>query len=159
MTPVCLTSRSATALAPADVGADPVAGLEHEVAADRRPALVHHRLDGDDALGVGHLADAAVLGERVLDDELLVGDRLVVGEDGDLTEHGSVLASSVPPKRKRAHQMGGWIDPCLHLGVALIRADGNVIHLVDKAINTFLLGPRNGSLIAKFTAIILGRIT
>ena len=43
----------------------------------RRPPLGEHRPNDGDPLRVAHLANAAILGERLCDDELLVGDRIV----------------------------------------------------------------------------------
>ncbi len=65
----------------ADIGAQPIAGHGDEVRTDRRPALLGQRLGGDDALRVGHLADPAILGERIQDQELVFGNVGVDFED------------------------------------------------------------------------------
>ncbi len=61
----------------ANIGPQPIARLEQQRPADRRPAPIEHRLDGHDALHIGDFADAAVFGERFLDGKLLVGNRFV----------------------------------------------------------------------------------
>ena len=89
----------------ARVGAQPVARPKHEVFAHRRPALVEHRLDGHDPLHVGHRADAAVLGERIGDDEFVRTDRLVVGDHGQLA-----VAALVEPRTHGMEPVGASDD-------------------------------------------------
>ena len=83
-------------------------------AIDRRPPLGHHRLDGDDALGVGHLADAAVLGERVADDEQLFGDRLAAADNSQLAERLNA-AVALGLGLQRLEELRAGIDQGLQL--------------------------------------------
>ncbi len=66
---------------PARIGLKPVAQPDRHPLDHRAPALGHHRPDGDKPLHVGHLADPAVLGQRVADDEQVLVDRLVAGHE------------------------------------------------------------------------------
>src|SRR5580692_4254247 len=61
---------------PSGICLQKIAGLEDQVGLHGRPAFVQHRLDADDALCIGHLADATIVDELLLKDELLIRSRL-----------------------------------------------------------------------------------
>ena len=83
-----------TALAPRQLGPQPVARLEQHFAADRRPALGQHRPQDDDALGIAHLADPAILRQRLGDDELALLDHLIHGYQPQFREWWRCPASA-----------------------------------------------------------------
>ena len=51
-----------------DLSVHPVTRLEDHLVVDRRPALVHDRLDRDDSLDIDDLPHPSILGERVAHD-------------------------------------------------------------------------------------------
>ena len=93
---------------PPHVGPHPVARLDQHVGGHGREAAVHYRLDGDDPLHVGHLADPAVLGQRVADDEQALVDRLVHGQHGDLGDRpGGIRPDGRGFERVQQFAVGG----------------------------------------------------
>ena len=104
---------------PAGVGLEHVAEADGHLLGYGAIAIVHHRPDGNQALHVGHLADAAVFGERVAYHEQLFVNRLVAGDDRQAADRLDPLAAK-PQAFDRAKQLGLGVD----LGLDLERALG-----------------------------------
>ena len=58
------TRRTDNGVGPARIGLEPVARADRHPLGHRAEAIVHYRPNGHQPLGIGHLADAAVFGQR-----------------------------------------------------------------------------------------------
>ena len=94
---------------PAGIGLEPVAGADRHPLGHRAEAIVHYRPDGHQPLGVGHLADAAVFGQRIAHDEQVFVDRFVAGNNRQLADRLGPLAAD-PQAFDRLEQLGLGID-------------------------------------------------